>query len=47
MKEQTTIRLPAKLKKQLRQKADELGMPMKDLVIFIFHLHFYGAILPR
>ena len=32
-KEQTTIRLPAKLKKQLQQEADKLGISFNGLVI--------------
>lgn len=32
-KEQTTIRLPAELKKQLQQEADKLGVSFNGLVI--------------
>lgn len=32
-----TIRLPVELKKQLQREAEEKGMPLKDLIIFILH----------
>ena len=32
-REQTTIRLPAELKKQLQQEADRLGVSFNELVI--------------
>lgn len=44
-REQTTIRLPAKLKKQLQQEADKLGMPMKDLIILIVRDYFGSTVL--
>lgn len=46
-REQTTIRLPAELMEKLRQEAEARGYPVKDLIMFIFHFHFYGAILPE
>lgn len=46
-REQTTIRLPAELKEKLQQEADSRGYPLKDLIMFILHIHFYGAILPK
>ena len=32
---QTTIRLPAELKKKLEQEADRRGYTLKDLILFI------------
>ena len=32
---QTTIRLPAELKKKLEQEADKRGYTLKDLILFI------------
>lgn len=34
-REQTTIRLPAELKEQLQQEADQKGFPLKDFITFI------------
>ena len=45
--EQTTIRLPVELKEKLQQEADARGYPIKDLVMFIFYYHYYGAIVPE
>lgn len=45
-REQTTIRLPADLKNQIQKEADEMGMPMKDLILFILHRYFEN-IAPR
>ncbi len=36
-REQTTIRLPAELKRQLQQEADRRGISLKDLVVSIFY----------
>lgn len=46
-REQTTIRLSAELKERIQRKADERGYPVKDLIMFILYLHFFGAILPE
>lgn len=32
-REQTTIRLPADLKRQIQQKADEMGMSFNEIVM--------------
>lgn len=32
---QTTIRLPTELKEQLQQEADEKGLNLRDLIVFI------------
>lgn len=34
-KEQTTIRLPVKLKSEIQQEADRRGYTIKDLIMFI------------
>lgn len=34
-KEQTTIRLPAKLKEELQREADRQGVTLHDLIVFI------------
>ena len=39
-REQTTIRLPAGLKEEFRFQAIKIGIPMKDLLIFIIYRHF-------
>lgn len=36
---QTTIRLGAELKEKLQHKADRLGYPLKNLIIFILRHH--------
>lgn len=36
-REQTTIRLPQKLKKQLQQAADEIGISFNSLVLQILN----------
>ena len=38
-REQTTIRLPRELKEQLQAEADERGLTMKDLMMFILWEH--------
>ena len=35
MKEQTTLRLPAELKEALAKEAQELGMSLRDMIVFI------------
>lgn len=39
-REQTTIRLPKNLKEKLSLKAAKIGVPIKDLLIFIIYRHF-------
>ena len=36
-REQTTIRLPAELKKRLQQEAERKGQTVKDIVLFILY----------
>ena len=43
-KAQTTIRLPKELKEQFQREADEKGMPMKDLLLFILHDYFENIV---
>ncbi len=43
-REQTTIRLPAELKKKLEQKAHENGMTTKGIILFILFDYFENKI---
>lgn len=44
---QTTIRLPAELKKQLQREADLKGYPLKDLILMIIDKYLHHQIGPR
>nr|DAJ56117.1 MAG TPA: antitoxin [Caudoviricetes sp.] len=39
-REQTTIRLPAELKRELQREADERGYTLSDLIMFILWKHY-------
>ena len=43
-REQTTIRLPAELKKKLEQEAREKGMTTKGIILFILFDYFENKI---
>lgn len=44
-REQTTIRLPEELMKQLKREAEKKGYTIKDLMIFILGEYFEKSIV--